>query len=112
MARDSFIKGQLVSGSEMGRVARARRRTYEVKKIPKAEVAIAISEGYSVERELKRDVRLVKPKESWKRFEDEIWLLLWKFGFSDLNGLGKLYINVGRRSGPDPVRRRARRRQP
>jgi len=101
MARDSFIKGQLVSGSEMGRVARARRRTYEVKKIPKAEVAIAISEGYSVERELKRDVRLVKPKESWKRFEDEIWLLLWKFGFSDLNGLGKLYINVGRRSGPD-----------
>jgi len=98
MATDGFIKGQLVSGAELGRVARARRSTYEVKKVPKAEVEIAISEGYGVERELKRDVRLVKPKENWKRFEDEIWLLLWKFGFSEMNGLDKLYIKAGERS--------------
>ncbi len=50
-----------------------------------------------------RQRKLVTEKPSWKEFEDRVWRLLYNFGFSDLNDLGKFFVDVGTGLEPDRV---------
>jgi len=94
-----FIQGELVSGDDIERVTRERRRTHELRRVSWDQVEEVEREGYSIRREFQYGAQMVKPKDCGRQLEDEIWLLLWRFGFSELNGLGPLFIEVSRRSG-------------
>jgi len=94
-----WLQGVLVSGEDLKRVARERRGPNEVIRVPKGEIEDAEKRGYSVDREFAYGARMVKRKAVGQLWEDRIWLLLWRFGFSELNGLGRLFINVGRGTG-------------
>jgi len=91
-----WIQGQLVSGEDLKKVARERRRPNEVIRVPWGEVENAKRQGYSIDEEFGYGARMVKPKSVGRLFEDRVWLLLWRFGFTELNGPGRLFFNVGR----------------
>jgi len=55
--------------------------------VPKGRVTFAQGGGYHVDAELRRLVRMVRPKDNLNRFEDAVWLPLAKFGFSEMNGV-------------------------
>jgi hypothetical protein len=95
MSPEEFIKGDLVSSTSLCKVASVRSSVSYRTTVPKGRVTFALSEVYSVDAELRRPVRMVKPKENWKRFEGAIWLPLAKFGFLEMNGLERCYVNVG-----------------
>lgn len=91
-----WIEGELASGEDLRRVARERRRPNEIIRVQRAEITNAKNEGYSIDREFSYGARMVKAKRVGQLLEDRVWLLLWRFGFSELNGMGRLFINVGR----------------
>jgi DNA sulfur modification protein DndB len=55
------------------------------KSIPKVDLESHISDGWVEEKELATRYRISKPKVSDALFEDEIWVLMQKLGFSTLN---------------------------
>lgn len=94
----------LVEGTELTRVLKDRRKTYKNEKIiPPESVNLFQSQGFEVVNELKSGTRIAKPKSNDEQFEDEIWLLLQKLGFSILNGSRQFWIN---RSKPSVKPRR------
>lgn len=100
MSPEEFIKGDLVSGTSLRKAVSVKSSVSYRTTVPKGRGTFALSEGYSIDAELRRLVRMVKPKENWKRFEDAIWLLLAESGFSEMNGPERCYVNVGASKEP------------
>ena len=100
MSREEFITGDLVSGTSLREVSQLRSSASHKTTVPKARVTFAQGEGYRVDAERRRLVRMAEPKENWKRFEDAVRLLLAKSGFSEMNGGERCYVNVGTTKNP------------
>ena len=67
---------------------RAKRRNVDAKSIPKAHVQHEVEAGWQVEKRNKNSVRITRRKPHWVLWEDRVWVLLYKFGFSLLSGQG------------------------
>jgi len=64
MSPEEFIKGDLVSGTSLRKAVSVRSSVSYRTTVPKGRVTFALSEGYSIDAELRRLVRMVKPKEN------------------------------------------------
>lgn len=96
-----YVEGDLLSGDDLRRAATIRkRRVYRVS-VPHSEVEACEARGFSRVATVKTRVRLERPKEDWKLLEDDIWLLLYRLGFSQLNSEGRFFILIKRRLRPD-----------
>lgn len=75
----------LISGSEIQRELRQRRKPYIEKSIAFNEVETHVSSGWEVLRRNKTKVRLRRPKSVDHIFEDEVWCLLARMGFDAMS---------------------------
>ena len=89
----------LVSGKELQAVVRSKKLHYKRQKnVPRDSVSFYKSEGYQIIKELKSSVRMAITKPNDENFEDEIWLLMWKFGFSSMNLSRQFWIDTSKPS--------------
>ncbi len=93
------IEGTLVSAERLNQEARKRKSKQEVILVPKPLEATKFH-GYEQIGETKTKIRLARDLEPWKVFENRIWLLLYSFGFTDLN-VSRLFVNTHIPSSPD-----------
>lgn len=75
----------LISGSEIQRELRQRRKTNVEKSVAFSEVDAHMAEGWQVLRRNKTNVRLRRPKTFDHLWEDEVWCLLARMGFDAMS---------------------------
>jgi len=82
----SLMRG-LVSGQDLDRSYRKRNTKYSVtKRIEKQDIEPFLNDGWEKLPSRKRKfIRLGKPKEIDKAFEDEVWSLFYRMGFIEMN---------------------------
>src|SRR5579864_3994228 len=62
-----------------------------------------ITDGWSVKKKSKRSVRMTKPKPQDRQLEDDVWCILYKMGFKELNEGRRCMIQLGEQSPPRQV---------
>jgi DGQHR domain-containing protein len=62
-----------------------------------------IADGWSVKKKSKRSVRMTKPKPPDRQLEDDVWCILYKMGFKELNEARRCMIQLGEQSPPRQV---------
>ncbi|MDV0441778.1 DGQHR domain-containing protein [Methanorbis furvi] len=87
---DDFTLSGLSVGEELDKAAKIRARIWDKTKIiSHTDLKKYEDEGWTKtksSRKLKKgSVKIIKYKEPWKLFEDEIWSIFYKLGFSELN---------------------------
>ncbi|MCY3783566.1 MAG: DGQHR domain-containing protein [Chloroflexi bacterium] len=90
----------LVTGAEIQRELRKRRRAFLERTVPAAQEDCYIAEGWQIVRRNKRTIRIRKPKPQGQMLEDEVWTLLARMGFQQLSGGRQFRIPL---SGMDPT---------
>jgi len=78
------LKG-LVTGDELDKSARKRAIKFQTKKIPFAELTEWKDKGWIIDKKLKTACRIKKEKDIGPAFEDRVWALFYKMGFSEMN---------------------------
>lgn len=83
-------------------VARRKRQKFNGKSVPLSGLEEAEADGWEIQRTGVRVARVVKPKRSDVWFEDRVWTLLYRMGFTTLSGDGggKLDINPSDPASP------------
>jgi len=85
----------LVQGSGLSRLATLRLRNYKTETIPAALQQSYEQEDWVLDKKLKRSVRMKYPKSHDVMFEDKIWAVLARLGFSQLNAGRNLRLRYG-----------------
>ena len=75
----------IVSGSELESTYRHRRPSDIFKTVLIGKEMPYLDDRWRIHRKNKKSLRLAKPKAIDQAFEDEIWCLLYKIGFENLN---------------------------
>jgi DGQHR domain-containing protein len=60
-------------------------------------------DGWTVAKRNKKSVRLAKPKPMDRQLEDDVWCLLYRFGFKELNADRNFTIRVGEQAPPRQI---------
>jgi len=83
----------MVEGEELIKAARKRAIKYTYKKVPKEELEYWIDQGWEkYDRITKTHVKLKKEKNVGPAFEDQVWSIFYKMGFSEMNKDSKFSI--------------------
>ncbi|MFE4714776.1 DGQHR domain-containing protein [Paenibacillus sp. NPDC056722] len=90
----TFIN-ELVSGTELKGTSRKRSQKYIFDKFELELQEKRESEGWLVDKYLKKHVKMKKEKPIDEQFEDEVWALLFSLGFSQMNKDRTLSIPYG-----------------
>lgn len=62
-----------------------RRDEFEYMKVLPGGEAPYLADGWNISKKLKRQLRLAKPKNVDRQFEDRVWRLFYRMGYDDLN---------------------------
>ena len=89
------------AADEMRRDVIRRKNRQETKSIPNRDIAHAESEGWTVLRRSKTTARVGRDKPLGAWFEDRVWLLMYRMGFSHLSGPKGARLTTG--SIEDPL---------
>jgi DNA sulfur modification protein DndB len=79
------LLGKLVGESEIKKLIKLKRKDSLSESINPTEKDKYLSDGWSIEKEFKNSIRVVKPKPFDLAFEDEIWSLFALMGYRFLN---------------------------
>lgn len=97
----SFMDG-LVSGDQAKKLSASRSKSFDSKTVSAAKKdALATKvqgeeqDGWSVAKRNKSSVRMVKAKPADRQLEDDIWTLLYRLGFNELNADRNFTVKVG-----------------
>ena len=100
----------LVSGDTLRSVFTDRSKPDDEKTISagntvalEAKVAAELLDGWRVLRRSRRSVRMAKAKPTDRQLEDDVWSLLCRMGFSELNATRDFAIDVDRNSPPRQI---------
>ncbi len=92
----------LASGDALKPIYNRRSKSVDEKTVSAAsaqslelKVAAEKADGWSVSRENKRSVRFEKPKPIDRQLEDDLWSLLYKLGFKELNVDRTFGVQIG-----------------
>ena len=85
----------MISGAEMQRELRQRRRPSLEKTIPMDQELTYINEGWEVLRHNKKTIRVRMPKPVDQRLEDDVWTLLALMKFADMSEGRQFRIPIG-----------------
>lgn len=96
-----LLRGEIASGKNLDSAARLRTPKNEAIKVDESEIEKLIEEGYEVKAHYKSGVRLTRPLEDWRLFENKIWLMFHKFGFSHMNADSSFMLNISK--GDEPI---------
>lgn len=75
----------IASGSEIKSIYRNRNSPYIFEKVPVGKETVYLEDGWTIYKKNKKSLRLAKKKPIEQAFEDEIWCLLYKIGFKNIN---------------------------
>jgi len=84
----SGIEGELcTTDKELRRVASTRRKPYREKSVAHDQLAGHLEKGWEKvkDRDLKKRVKITKKKTEDELFEDRVWKIFYKLGFSHMN---------------------------
>lgn len=95
-----LMRGKLVTGSELDKAARERGKKTESIKVDDSQLAEHLALGYEVKAEYKSGISLARPLAEWKVFENNIWLMFHKFGFTHMNEDSSFMLNISKRKEP------------
>jgi len=98
---DESILTNLVHGTELQSVLRKRRSKYIFETVKKGTEDVYIKEGWEISRKNKKSTRMQKLKPFDEALEDEIWCLLAKMDFVEMNDDREFKIPVT--DGPYPI---------
>lgn len=85
-----------ISGEDLKTEAKERKELYEYKRVTKAEKDNALVAPWEIYKDYKNGSALLrKPKRTGDAFEDEIWSLFYKMGFTTMNKGRKFVIQYG-----------------
>ena len=94
MAHTTWDK--FISGDNLIAEAKERKEAYEFMRVTKAEKATVSSAKWEVYKEYKNgSAMLRRPKKTGDAFEDEIWTLFYRMGFTIMNEGRKFVIQYG-----------------
>jgi DNA sulfur modification protein DndB len=92
----------LVSRDDAKRIYALRSKSVDEKTVAAANSEALLTkvkgeeqDGWTVAKRNKKSVRLTKPKPADRQLEDDIWSLLYRLGFKELNGDRNLIIKLG-----------------
>ena len=92
-AREGTNWEKLVSGEELDAVARIRSKEKVEKKIKISDADEYIEKGWEVVKKQKKQYVVAHDKKTGDAFEDELWTVFYRMGFTTLNEDSKFYIN-------------------
>lgn len=75
----------IISGSQLDSVYKNRNTPYFFETVQIGKETPYLDNGWTIHRTNKKSLRLSKPKPIDQAFEDEIWCLLYKIGFKNIN---------------------------
>ena len=75
----------IVSGGDLERERRQRRKSALEKTVPSDQVEKYVEEGWEIVRRNKRTIRIQKPKPADQKLEDDVWTLLADMGFWEMS---------------------------
>ncbi|MDC7280779.1 DGQHR domain-containing protein [Butyrivibrio fibrisolvens] len=88
----------LVSGDELKKAAKERKNKTVKKKVDRDSVDNYLQEGWYITREYKRGgVLIEKSKPIGDLFEDEVWTIFYKMGFTTLNSTNEFKVQFSKR---------------
>lgn len=87
----------------LGSVARMKTRAYIAKSINPKLLDEALAEGWSIDKQGKKSVRLRQPKAPAISLEDRVWSLLYRMRFAHLSGVGGARLDVDPKDPNSPV---------
>lgn len=94
MAQTTWDK--FISGDALNAEAKERKEGYEYKRVTKAEKATYLATKWEIHKDYKSgSAMLRKPKKTGDAFEDEIWTLFYRMGFTTMNKGRKFVIQYG-----------------
>jgi DNA sulfur modification protein DndB len=106
----SDLSNGMVSGRDAKLIFRERSRSYDTKTVSAAKkqaletkVLGEKQDGWEELKRNKKSVRLKKTKPDDRQLEDEIWCLLYRLGFKELNADRDLRITAGSGSPPRQI---------
>jgi DNA sulfur modification protein DndB len=79
------LESLAVSDGERHAEFKRRRDQFVYMKVPTGGEAPYLAEGWTIEKKLKRQLRLSKLKSLDRQFEDRIWRLFYRMGYDELN---------------------------
>lgn len=91
----ALFYGNLVQNKDLVKTARLRGKKYHEVTVSKDERDAYLAQGWTVGKELKTRVKMHKEKERDELLEDEVWLLFWNMGFSEMNEDRNFKIKAG-----------------
>lgn len=94
----------LTEPSKIKREAVRRRKQFDEKAITAAEIPKYETDGWQVDRRLKRSIRVKRPKEIDERLENRFWMLLARLGYPEINS-GRKFTIVIDRKGAESLRK-------
>lgn len=92
---DDFRIDGLVVGDALKKAASTRSKKIIKKQVAESRLGEETEKGWILQKRLKSGAcNLIKEKEGWRLFEDQVWSLFYNMGFEELNGNTKdLEIN-------------------
>jgi DNA sulfur modification protein DndB len=85
---------KIISGSQLESAYKTRNTPYFFKTIQIGKETPYLDDGWTIYRRNKKSLRLFKSKPIDQAFEDEIWCLLYKIGFKNMNKDGNFRIKL------------------
>lgn len=90
-----YIHGNLVEGLELDKTSKDRTKPFQEKTVDKPLALKYKTKEWKIKREYKNTLRIQKPKTFDEIFEDSIWILFKKMGFSQMNQNRLFKIGTG-----------------
>lgn len=90
-----YISGDIVDGEQLERVAKLKEKDTIELTVDKPLAIKYESSAWEIKREYKKSLRIFKPKNFDEIFEDNIWILFKKMGFSKMNKDRNFKVGVG-----------------
>ncbi len=89
----------LASGDDLKAIYAKRSKAVDEKTISASsknalslKLEAELAEGWTISRKNKRSIRLIKDKPIDRKLEDDVWTLLYRMGFKELNIDRQLYV--------------------
>jgi len=87
---------------ELGGLPRARARDYETKTVAPSLAEHLQTEGWSLDKQNRKSIRLRKPKTHGIAFQDRVWILFYRMQFPLLSGEGGAEISLDPKNPESP----------
>lgn len=102
MPSTAWLKSVSSDHRKLQREAARRRKPYAQESIPNALLEGYIANGWEIDRELKRKIKVKKPYGHAERLENKVWYLAYLLGYPEISE-GRSFQVLIKRKGADPI---------